>query len=89
MMPKMIASTDGIITHDAGSPMIPSTREATQNPLLVPAASSVVPSMVKGMPQPLQLLAVMGLVPWQRGQRICCLPSRPRRMSGARSPAAA
>ena len=62
MMPKMTASTGGISRQPAGMPMMPSTSDATQNPLLVPAASSVVPSIVKGMPQLLQLLAVIGLI---------------------------
>jgi hypothetical protein len=68
--------------------MMPSTSDATQKPLLVPLASSVVPSIVNGMPQLLQLLAVMGLSAWQRGQQDCWAPSL-RRMRGARSPAAA
>src|SRR5207237_1853743 len=89
MTPKMMASTDGSTTHAAGNPMIPRTSDATQNPLLVPAASRVVPSMVKGMPQPLQLLAEMGLSPEQRGHLMVCLPSLVRRIPGARSPAAA
>jgi hypothetical protein len=70
-------------------PMMPSTSDATQNPLLVPAASSVVPSIVNGMPQLLQLLAVIGLSDWQRGHMMVCRPSSLRRMRGARSPAAA
>jgi hypothetical protein len=44
-------------------PMIPSTSDATANPLLLPAASSVVPSMVNGIPHALQLLAVIALIP--------------------------
>ena len=42
--------------------MIPSTRLATEKPLVAPPASAVVPSIVKGMPQLLQLLLVMGLL---------------------------
>ena len=60
---------------------MPSTSDATQNPLLVPAASSVVPSMVKGMPQDLQLLAPMGERDWQRGHMMNCLPSSERRIA--------
>jgi len=70
-------------------PMMPSTNEATQNPLLVPAASRVVPSIVKGMPQDLQLLAVIGLAALHLGQTMICLVSFWRMILGARSPAAA
>src|SRR3954470_6711914 len=89
MMPKTIASTDGRIAQYAGIPMIPSTSDATQNPLLVPAASSVVPSIVNGIPQLLQLLAVTGLTDAHRGHWIVCDPSDRRTIFGARSPAAA
>ena len=54
--------------------MIPSTSDATQKPLLVPLASSVVPSIVNGMPQLLQLLAVMGEMFLQRGHWMFCAP---------------
>ena len=60
MIPKMIASSAGKTMKQDGSEMIPNTSDATQNPLLVPAASSVVPSIVKGIPQLLQLLALIG-----------------------------
>ena len=72
---------DGRQDDNATRPMIPSTSEATQNPLLAPAASRVVPSMVKGMPQVLQLLAVMGERDWQRGQMMDCLPPSGRKIS--------
>src|SRR5690349_20066557 len=85
----MIASTAGMIAQNAGRLIMPSTSAATQNPLLVPLASSVVPSIVNGIPQLLQLLAVIGLIAWQRGQTIVCRPSLLRKIRGARSPAAA
>src|SRR3954466_12457342 len=90
MMPNVRASAgtrNGM--HDSGTPMIPSTSEATANPLLVPAASRVVPSIVKGMPQLLQLLAVIGLSEAQRGHSMVWLLSDIRIIFGARSPAAA
>src|SRR3954470_15008239 len=89
MMPKTIASTGGMTAQNAGRPMMPSTSDATQNPLLVPDASSVVPSIVNGMPQLLQLFAVIGESDWHRGHMIVWAPSLDRRMRGARSPAAA
>src|SRR5260221_11544119 len=89
MIPKMTASTGVMTVQNAGSPMIPSTNDATQNPLLVPAASSVVPSIVNGIPQLLQLLAVTGLTDAQRGHWMVCDPSVRRTIFGARSPAAA
>src|SRR5215213_7301923 len=70
MMPNTIASTGGMTAQNAGRPMMPSTSDATQNPLLVPDASSVVPSIVNGMPQLLQLLLVMADTDWQRGHWI-------------------
>jgi hypothetical protein len=45
--------------------------------------------MVKGMPQALQLLALIGLAPLQRGQTMICFWSFWRMILGARSPAAA
>src|SRR4051794_13192148 len=60
MMPKMIASSGATTVQPAGMPMMPSTSDATHQPLLCPAASSVVPSIVNGMPQLLQLFAVIG-----------------------------
>src|SRR5687768_4323208 len=89
MIPNTTASTGGITAQAAGNPMMPRTSDATQNPLLVPLASNVVPSIVNGMPQLLQLLAVIGLIAWQRGQTIVCRPSLLRKIRGARSPAAA
>ena len=67
MIPKTIARIGVITVQNAGMPMIPSTSDATQNPLLDPPASSVVPSIVNGMPQALQLFAVIGETLWQRG----------------------
>src|SRR5688572_10810765 len=74
MAPKMIASAPGTNRKHVGSAMIPSTRDATHHGLFPPAASSVVPSMVNGMPQPLQLLALIELGLEQRGQTIDCAP---------------
>src|SRR5262249_53586365 len=72
MIPKITARIDGTAIHDVGSPMIPSTSDATQNPLLVPLASSVVPSIVNGIPHALQLLAVTGDSAEHRGHRMFC-----------------
>src|SRR5262245_21201826 len=89
MMPKTIASAGTIPVQLVDSPMIPSISDATQKPLLAPAASSVVPSIVNGIPQLLQLLEVMGLRLEHRGHWIDCPPPDVRRILGARSPAAA
>jgi hypothetical protein len=45
--------------------------------------------MVNGMPQLLQLLAVIGLLAEHRGQMMICFPSLARRILGALDPAAA
>ncbi len=74
-IPKITASIAGITIMNAGRLMIPSTSDATQNPLFVPVASSVVPSIVNGMPQLLQLFAVIVLLAMHRGQMMICFPS--------------
>ena len=88
--PKTTASSGTTIVQPNGMPMMPSTSDATEKPLALPAASGEVPSIVNGMPQCLQLLAVIGLGRLHLLQMMICLPvSSSRRIAGARSPAAA
>ena len=75
--------------QNAGNPTIPSTNDATQNPLLEPDAVAVVPSMVKGMPQLRQLFVVIGECVRHRGQTMTFSPRLFFSIRGARSPAAA
>ena len=74
----------------AGMPTMPRTRLATAQVLVPEMASPTVPSMVKGRPQPRQLLEERGLWRLQRGHLMKRSPVLSAgTISGALWPAAA